>query len=714
MNMKLETSLSVSYPRPEVAVVEFDTPGRSVNLLTREALEELAAILEELQRRPEVAGIVIASRKPGVFVAGADVTRLEQNTRRTSDEIAAASQRGQAVFSRLAEGEKVTVAAIDGPCLGGGAELACWCDGRIAAAGAKTEIGFPEVKLGLIPGWGGSALLPRLVGLGNAVELITGGRALSCDDALRIGLLDDVVPRERLLDAALDWLDRQRHSGEFQTRRQQRRGPLGIAAAELDFLRQNAANELRRRPTGEREAAFAALDTMVAAANEDRAAACRRESLAVAARFADPAAAGLIHVFVMTDAQQREAAAASQAAPPIETVGILGAGIMGSGIAGANLKKGVRVVIDDERSAALTAGIERAIAEAAYDRRLKGIDPQRALKLAAQIAPATGVDAFADCQLVIEAVVENEEVKRQMLARLDEQLPPETFLASNTSTFPITDLARDLKHPRRFCGLHFFNPVRILKLVEVIRGAATGDDTIAAAVAYARRLGKIPVVVNDGPGFLANRLLFPYMNEGLALLHEGATLDEIDGAAVAYGMAMGPCGVFDLVGMDTALFAGQTLWKAFPDRVFVSPLVPAFLRAGRLGRKSGGGFFAYPDASHEPRPDAESKRLIESYVRTRRTFTAKEIQTRLLLPMLFEAIRVLEDGIVRQPRDVDLGVVHGLGFPAHRGGLLFWADTVGAARLVEIAKPLEPLGLRFQPPRTLVEMARAGRGFFST
>ncbi|MDP7303859.1 MAG: 3-hydroxyacyl-CoA dehydrogenase NAD-binding domain-containing protein, partial [Pirellulaceae bacterium] len=312
----------------------------------------------------------------------------------------------------------------------------------------------------------------------------------------------------------------------------------------------------------------------------------------------------------------------------------------------------------------------------------------------------------------IEAVVENLDVKRQVFARIEPQLRDTAILASNTSTIPITTMAENVKHPERFCGIHFFNPVRRMKLVEIIRGEKTSDETVTTAVAYTKRIGKMPIVLNDGPGFLVNRLLFPYMSEALALLSEGARIKDIDRAAKAFGMPMGPIELYDLVGIDTATFAGQTMSDAFPERIVSSPILPAMVKAGRLGKKSGLGFFSYKNKRKRAAPDPGLDAFLSEYIASDRAFARDELTDRLFMPMLLEATRALEDNIVRDPRDIDLGLIFGLGFPPFKGGLMFWADHVGAMALVEKLKPLESVGVRMQPTQTLLEMAQSGKTFY--
>jgi 3-hydroxyacyl-CoA dehydrogenase/enoyl-CoA hydratase/3-hydroxybutyryl-CoA epimerase/3-hydroxyacyl-CoA dehydrogenase/enoyl-CoA hydratase/3-hydroxybutyryl-CoA epimerase/enoyl-CoA isomerase len=319
---------------------------------------------------------------------------------------------------------------------------------------------------------------------------------------------------------------------------------------------------------------------------------------------------------------------------------------------------------------------------------------------------------LARCDLLLEAVVENAEVKQALYAKVERHLRPDAVLASNTSTIPIARLAAKLKHPERFCGIHFFNPVRRMKLVEVIRSDKTSDETVVTAVAYAKRIGKLPIVVHDSPGFLVNRLLMQYMNEAQELLCEGVSIQNVDKAATSFGMPVGPILLYDMVGLDTALFAGRTMWEAFPDHVVASPVLPALVKVGRLGQKSGAGFFSYDNPKRRPEPDPKVDAIIAQYRRGNGELSREQITHRLFLPMLLEATRLLEEKTVRDVRDIDYGLIFGLGFPPFQGGLLFWADTIGAAKILEMLKPLEHLGMRFQPTDYLLEMAKEGRRFY--
>ena len=386
---------------------------------------------------------------------------------------------------------------------------------------------------------------------------------------------------------------------------------------------------------------------------------------------------------------------------------------MGAGIAAANLKRGVQVLLADASAKSLYGGLQNALDDAAYDRATKGPSLAKMKQQAPLINALSSQEDWSSCDLVIEAIVENEEIKRKILAEIEGHLPETAILASNTSTIPITKLAQSLKRPDRFCGIHFFNPVRKMQLVEVIRGEMTSDETVAQAVAHAKRLGKMPIVLKDGPGFLVNRLLLPYMNEAIELLLDGVSISDVERAAKAFGMPMGPITLYDVVGLDTALFAGQVLWEAFPDRIVMSPLLSSLVEAGRLGQKSGRGFFKYETKKRKAQPDPAFDELILPLLREKREYNRGEITKRLFLPMLLEATRVLQEGLVRDVRDVDLGLIFGIGFPPFRGGLLFWADRLGAANIVEQLKELEYVGARVQPTPLLLEMAADDKKFYA-
>ena len=712
--MSAAKTISLSMPESDVALLTLDTPGKGANILSASVLDELSAALDSLEQRDDLAGLIFVSAKPDIFIAGADIREFVAALDVDSAQVVQMCRRGQELFGRLANCPFVTVAAIDGICVGGGAELAIWCDHRVLSENPKTEFGFPEVKLGLFPGWGGTVRAPRIVGLSNAVEMITSGNSISPREAMTMGLATDVVPPQNLLAAAIRIIREEQKHERYVAQRDAWAQPLDISDTELGFLGVTASAYVRQQTKGQYPAPEAALELMLGAAGIDATAACQLEAEGLAQLFGTPINAALLNVFFLTDSNKKDQGVDRGAAEPlpIETVGIIGAGIMGAGIGAASVKRGVGVILNDVSHESLRAGGEQVMQEVAYNKATKAADVKRAIEFAPLINLAEQATQTGNCDLVIEAIVESAEVKKQLYAQLEPALGEQTILASNTSTLPITSLAADLQHPDRFCGIHFFNPVRQMRLVEVIRGEHSSDQTIASAVAYAKRIGKMPIVVNDGPGFVVNRLLLPYMNEAVAMLSEGVPLQELDRIWRAFGFPMGPFTLFDVVGLDTASACGRTMYDAFPERVEVSPIVPALVKQGRLGQKSGAGFYVYKDRRAKGQPDPKTFEIIEPFIRKKREFTKEEITHRIILPTLVEATRVIEEKIARHARDIDLGMIFALGFPAFRGGLLFWADTLGAAKIVEMLKPFEALGKRMEPTDLLLEMAKDNRKFY--
>jgi 3-hydroxyacyl-CoA dehydrogenase/enoyl-CoA hydratase/3-hydroxybutyryl-CoA epimerase/3-hydroxyacyl-CoA dehydrogenase/enoyl-CoA hydratase/3-hydroxybutyryl-CoA epimerase/enoyl-CoA isomerase len=401
-------------------------------------------------------------------------------------------------------------------------------------------------------------------------------------------------------------------------------------------------------------------------------------------------------------------------AADVESAAVVGAGIMGAGIAASHLRAGVPVTLVDVNAETLAASVPGILDEAAWDRATKRTDPARALALSGSLRTAAQLAAIAGADLVIESVTERPDVKTAVLADIERLVGPETVIATNTSTNPITRLAEALADPARFCGLHFFNPVRRMTLVEVVRGPATGDATVATAVALAKRLGKCPIVVRDSPGFLVNRVLMPYLHEATELVREGIDPARIDRVARGFGMPMGPIELYDMIGLDTAFYAGLVLSAAYGDRIEASPLIPALVKSGRLGRKTGSGFYRYSGADQKARivgVDPAGRKVLDRYAVTPRETNDRTLADRLLLPMLLEAVRAFDEGIVRDPADIDLAVIHALGFPPFRGGLLAWADSLGAAEVLRRLEPLAGLGPRMIPIERVAALARSGGRF---
>lgn len=724
--MPAPTTLSLDFAEPDIAVLTIGDPQTSANVLSRAVLDKLVHLLDQIDARQDVAGLVIRSAKPGMFIAGADLKEFVAWIDAPQAEVESFCRRGQQLFGRLSRANYVSVAAIDGICVGGGAELAIWCDRRILTDRSETAFGFPEVKLGLFPGWGGTARTPRIVGLSNGVELITGGETVDSRTAMLMGIASDVVPATKagesdvLLAAAIRMIRSERATGDFRRDRERWSRPISISETELGFLGATASAYIQQQTKGHYPAPLAALELMLGAAGAELETACEMEAHEFPKVFGTPVNRSLLNVFFLRDRSKKVAGLAADIAPkPIKSAGVVGAGVMGQGIAAANVKRGIPVALMDADGAALARGIQGVLNEVSYNKQLKGPDVKRAVELAPYVNGTTTDTELSRSDIIIEAIIEKPDAKQQLYARLEPLEASQTILCSNTSTIPITRLAEGLQHPDRFCGLHFFNPVRQMPLVEVIRGKQTSDETVATVAAYARALGKSPIVMKDGPGFLVNRLLLPYMSEAAQLLGEGASIKDVERAAKSFGMPMGPITLYDVVGIDVAVHAGRTMAAAFPDRVVAAPIVEKLFERGRLGQKVGKGFFDYaPSKGDKPPRGTDSPEvaqlIAESSGGVKRTFSTEELTDRLFLPMLVEATRVLEDKIVSDVRDVDLGLIMGIGFPPFRGGLFFWADQVGVAKIVEKLKRYGSLGRRFEPTQMLTDLAQRGGRFYDS
>lgn len=710
--MASQSLLSLGFPQPDLAVITLDDPAKKVNILSHHVLEDLEKLLDEIDARGTVEGLVFHSPKQDNFIAGADLTEFVAQIDQPAERVIALSRYGQKLFARLSQGEYVTVAAIQGTCLGGGSELAIWCDRRVMARDEATQFGFPEVKLGLFPGWGGTARTPRVVGLYNAVELVTSGDSISATAAETLGLATVVTPGQEL-EAAIELIRSERTSQQFQRDRAQWAGTIAISDTELGFLGATASAYIQGKTKGHYPAPLAALEVMLGSAGVDVETACRMESESFVQLFGSPVNRGLLNVFFLQDGNKKQGGPAGASAHPIHSATVVGAGVMGQGIAAANVKRGIPVALGDTSEEAVRRGVQGVIGEVSYNKQTRGPDVTKALEFLPLVNGTLSDEELSQADVVVEAIYENAEAKRSLYSRLETQLAGDAILCSNTSTIPITELAHGLAHPERFCGLHFFNPVRRMPLVEVIRGKQTSDDTIATAVAYAKKLKKSPIVVNDGPGFLVNRALMPYMSEALILLEEGATIKQIDRAALEFGMPMGPIDLYDTVGLDVAEHAGQVMCEAFPKRVVESPILPALVAAGRLGKKTGKGFFDYTTDSKgrkKPQPSPEVEKTIQQHADPKAK--PENLTERLILPMLLEATRILEDGIAASAEDIDLALIYGIGFPPFRGGLFFWADQQGAAAIVEKLNQYEQLGARYEPTPLLLKYAKSNKKFY--
>jgi 3-hydroxyacyl-CoA dehydrogenase/enoyl-CoA hydratase/3-hydroxybutyryl-CoA epimerase/3-hydroxyacyl-CoA dehydrogenase/enoyl-CoA hydratase/3-hydroxybutyryl-CoA epimerase/enoyl-CoA isomerase len=719
----MEASIMDPHPRPDGAfrldvgadgagVVTFDLPGSRANTLGRAVLDELAALVKDLAARADLRGLILRSGKPGMFVAGADLRELG-GLRPDPGRNRQLVRHGLDVLAALEALPYPTVAAAEGACLGGGLELALAFDYRLAATHPKTEIGFPEVKVGLIPGWGGTQRLSRLIGPALACDLIAAGESVKAERALTLGIVWDAVRPDHLLDEARRVLDWARQSGAWRDERRRKQQPVGLSEEQASFLFAVARAGVVQKTKGHYPAPLAAVDAIARGCNLPLDEGLKAETDLFVTLAGSPISRNLIAVFFLGQRLQKDPGVADPNVKPreVQQVGVLGAGIMGAGIAGAHVRRGIPVMMLDAAPQALEKGVA-SITKVMQGRvEIGRMTPAEVVAALGRLSTTGSLAALADRDVVIEAIVENEAAKVQVYRDLQPLLRPDAILASNTSTISITRMAQALTRPERFAGMHFFNPVDRMQLVEVIRGERTGDETVVTLVALAKRIGKTPIVVRDCPGFLVNRILFPYLNESLVLLEEGASPRAIDKAATAFGMPMGPVTLNDVVGLDTSLYAGRVVNTAFADRAAATRLLDELVAAGRLGQKSGAGFYSYARGSRGVDDPALEGFLVKG--RTgRRDIPPEEITDRLFLPMLTEASRVLTEGIVREPGDVDMGLILGIGFPSFRGGLLRWADSLGLPAVLEKLKRYEHLGPRFQPTEQMRRLAAEGKGFY--
>jgi 3-hydroxyacyl-CoA dehydrogenase/enoyl-CoA hydratase/3-hydroxybutyryl-CoA epimerase/3-hydroxyacyl-CoA dehydrogenase/enoyl-CoA hydratase/3-hydroxybutyryl-CoA epimerase/enoyl-CoA isomerase len=706
-----ETALRLEILEGPIALVTFDLPNSRANTMGQAVLKEFEEVMGGLSRRTDLQGLILKSGKPGMFIAGADLKEL--GARQELGQSRSMTQRGLDMIAAVEKLPFPTVAAIDGSCMGGGLELALGFDFRLAGTHPKTELGQPEVKIGIIPGWGGTQRLPRVIGPPLAAEMICGGEPVKAERARQIGLVFDVVPSERLVDEARRLIAWARRAGAWQEARKKKQQPIGLSEEQHSFMFAVARAMVLEKTKGQLPAPLAGLEAIAKGCNLPLQEGLRVETEQFTPLVGSPISHNLIAVFFMTQRLQKDPGVANTTIQPknVERVGVLGAGLMGSGIAGAHIRRGIPVVMLDTFAQALEKGVA-SITKVMQSRIDIGrMTQEEMLAALGRLSTTAALASMADRDVVIEAVVENEDTKVQVYKELQPILKPNAILASNTSTISITRMARSVQRPESFAGMHFFNPVDRMQLVEVIRGERTSDETVVTLVALAKKIGKTPIVVRDCPGFLVNRILFPYMNEALVLLEEGAGPRAIDKAAAAFGMPMGPITLNDLVGLDTSLYAGQVVNKAFSDRAKTSRILDKLVAAKRLGQKSGAGFYSYAKGSRGA--DDPALEAILAKCRTgRREIPPDEITDRLFLPMLVEASRVLSEGIVREPGDVDMGLLLGIGFPAFRGGILRWADSMGLGEVLKKLKKYEALGPRFVPTEQMRRLASEGRGFY--
>ncbi len=697
-----------------IGLLTFDVPGQKVNTLSAPVFAELSEIVTKLEGRRDLRGLIVRSGKAGQFIAGADLGELSVLSLATPAEVERGVRRGHDLFERFSQLPFLTVAVVDGHCMGGGTELILSLDQRLLSDNSKAGIALPEVKIGIIPGWGGTQRLPRLIGVHHAIRMIMTGDTVRGAEAVALGLVFDVVPTDQLMSEARRLIDMAQNDDDWKKIRERRRQPLGMTADQVAFTFSIAEGYIRSKTGSQYPAPLMALKAIREGINLPLSEGLKVEQKISAEIMQSPTAANLISIFFKGNAVDRDPGIDLRAHRPkdVARVGILGAGLMGAGIATAHARRGIPAAMVDTENERIEAGL-KAAAKVVQGRIAIGrATTDELVGMMALLSTSTSHSIFADCDVVIEAVPENEQLKTKIFGQLAQVMRPDAILASNTSTISITRMAKSAPAADRFVGMHFFSPVDRMALVEVIRGDQTSDETVATIVTLAKRIGKTPIVIKDCPGFLVNRLLMPYMAEAVLMLTEGASMDMIDKAATRFGMPVGPIALQDMVGIDVSCFAGDVLVNAYSDRAVPSLILRELVKCGRLGKKTGSGFRRYVGPKGKPAPDPDFDPILAKLQSEVRSFAEEEITDRLFLAMLLEGVRALEEGIVHEPAHVDMAMILGTGFPPHRGGLLGWCDNEGAATIVERAAKYESLGLRFKSPEMLIQMATSGERFY--
>lgn len=708
-------TLYVNWLEDGIAELVFDAPG-SVNKLDTATVASLGHALDVLEKQSELKGLLLRSEK-AAFIVGADITEFLSLFLVPQEQLSQWLHFANSVFNRLEDLPVPTLSAINGYALGGGCECVLATDYRIATPDLR--IGLPETKLGIMPGFGGSVRLPRLLGADSALEIIAAGKDVSAQQALSIGLVDAVVKPEKLVDGALSVL-RQAINGDldWKAKRAPKLEPLHLSKIEATMSFTIAKGMVMQTAGKHYPAPMTAVKTIEAAATLGREEALKLENQSFVPLAHTPQARALVGIFLN---DQYVKGLAKQQTKSVETpkqAAVLGAGIMGGGIAYQSAWKGVPVIMKDINDKSLTLGMTEAGKLLNKQLERGKIDGLKLAGVISTIHPTLDYAGFERVDVVVEAVVENPKVKKAVLAETEDKIRPDTVLASNTSTIPITELASALKRPENFCGMHFFNPVHRMPLVEVIRGEKTSDETIAKVVAWASKMGKTPIVVNDCPGFFVNRVLFPYFAGFSQLLRDGADFRQIDKVMEKqFGWPMGPAYLLDVVGIDTAHHAQAVMAAGFPQRMAKDyrDAIDALFDAGRYGQKNGLGFWRYKeDSKGKPRKEQDEavEGLLAEVSQPKREFSDEEIIARMMIPMVNEVVRCLEEGIIASPAEADMALVYGLGFPPFHGGAFRWLDTLGSAKYLDMAQQYQYLGPLYAVPDGLRAKARLNEPYY--
>lgn len=697
-----------------IAQLSFDLEGSSVNKFDELTLLELGKAITAVEES-DARGLIFVSSK-STFIVGADITEFTGLFAAGEEAIQAWLERANEVFNAIEDLSIPTVAALNGVALGGGFELAIAADFRIAVPTAT--VGFPEVKLGILPGFGGTVRLPRLVGAEIAARWISSGAHIKAQQALDEGAIDAIVEQDELLSAAVGLIEEclagSRDYSEVNRRKTTRLSELDEV---LDAIFSEASKLVVNTAGPNYPAPATAIQVLGRGTKKDRADALLEEHRGFVRLACTETASNLVQMFLNDQFLASKARSLSKGAKPVAKAAVLGAGIMGGGIAYQSALRGTPIVMKDIAQAGIDLGLSEAKKLLSKQVKRGKLSEQASETVLSNIQATLSYDEVVGADFVVEAVVENEGVKKAVLAELEAVVSDDVIIATNTSTISVDSIASALAKPERFCGMHFFNPVPLMPLVEVIRGAKTNAETIAATVAYAKALGKTPIVVNNCPGFLVNRILFPYFGAFSKLLHEGADFRQIDRVMEDFGWPMGPAYLLDVVGIDTAVHAQAVMAEGFERmQLDFEGAIDRLFAQGDYGQKSGRGFYLY-EADENGRPlrseNPDIDELIYRGGAAKREFDDAEIRDRMMLTLCLETVRCLEDGIVETAIEADMGLILGLGFPTFRGGALRYIDSIGVAQFCELADRYSHLGAMIEPTEKLRTMAVNNTRFYA-
>ncbi len=720
-------ALTLKIEKNGVANLIFDLPNEKINKLSKPVLEELEKAINVIDGNKAIRVLLITSEKKDIFIAGADINEIKSIT--DSKDALEKVSRGQNILTKLSKLKIPTIAVIDGACLGGGLELALACKYRVAVVNEKTKLGLPEVNLGIIPGFGGTQRLPKLVGLQESLKIILPGKAIDARKAFKIGLVDDLA-REEFLEETLSKFvteilqhgDKNKFLALRHKAAKKRRVFEHLLFGNI-IVFYLAKSDLFSKTKGQYPAPFYALEVIrktYGSSKEERGLQIELEAFCELA--VGEISKNLIEIFFTSEALKKDSGVESEVqVTDVKNAALLGAGVMGGGIAWLFSNYDINIRVKDITQNAVALGYNQVIKIYNQLTKIRKYTKSQVDLKVNKITSALDYSGFDKTDFVIEAVVENMAIKKKILAEAETKVGKDVVIASNTSSLSISEMARDLQNPERFGGMHFFNPVNRMPLVEVIRGEKTSDSTVATIVKLSKKMGKTPIVVKDSAGFLVNRILLPYMNEAAYLFQEGAEVQHIDNLIEKFGMPMGPFVLADVVGIDVGVKVAHSLHEAFGERMRVADVLDEIYNNHKdlLGKKSGQGFYLHSSkAKSHSQVNPKIMEIVHNLRKAKSISRVKiedsEVVDRCILMMINESAKCLEEGVVKNARYLDMAMIMGAGFPAFRGGVLRTADSYGIQKIVDQLRELNRKhGSRFAVSKLLIEMAEKGQKFYS-